>query len=106
MTPRTSARAYAREVYCALAEKEGLARASDCAGEAKDTDLMARVRGLYEDSAVPVREIARLAGVTERTIYKYAQKHAWQPRYRWRDDHPCMHARGWQAADRFAPAKG
>jgi hypothetical protein len=55
MTPRTSTRAYAREVYCASAEKEGLPQPSDCAGEAKDTDLMARVRGLYEDSAVPVR---------------------------------------------------
>ena len=106
MTPRTSTRAYAREVYCASAEKEGLAQPADCAGESKDTDLMTRVRGLYEDSAVPVREIARLAGVTERTIYKYAQKHFWQPRYRWHDDHPCMRARGWRTADRFAPTKG
>ena len=42
--------------------------------------LTARVRALYEDSVVPVREIARLAGVTERTIYKYAHKEGWTPR--------------------------
>jgi hypothetical protein len=40
------------------------------------------VRALYEDSAVPVREIAGLAGVTERTIYKNVAKHDWKRRYR------------------------
>ena len=44
------------------------------------TDITERVRALYEDSVVPVREIARLAGVTERTIYKYARKLGWRPR--------------------------
>ncbi len=29
---------------------------------------------------MPVREIARLAGVTERTLYKYARKERWTPR--------------------------
>ncbi len=43
--------------------------------------LTEKVRGLYEHSAVPVREIARLAGVTERTIYKYVEKHGWKRRY-------------------------
>ena len=33
-----------------------------------------------KNSVVPVREIARLCGVTERTIYKYARKLAWSPR--------------------------
>jgi hypothetical protein len=42
--------------------------------------LTERVRALYENTVVPVAEIARLAGVTERTIYKYARKHAWSPR--------------------------
>lgn len=42
--------------------------------------LTERVRVLYEESVVPVREIARLAGVTERTIYKYARKERWTPR--------------------------
>ncbi len=42
--------------------------------------LLQQVQGLYEAGVVPVREIARLAGVTERTIYKYAHKGAWQPR--------------------------
>ena len=46
---------------------------------------------------MPVREIASVAGVTERTIYKYAAKQAWQPRYRWSPD------RGWRARARFAP---
>jgi hypothetical protein len=35
---------------------------------------------LYEEGAVSVREIARLAGVTERMIYKYAQTGGWQRR--------------------------
>jgi len=43
--------------------------------------LMARVQALYEDTAVPVREIARLAGVTERTLYKYIRRGAWKRRY-------------------------
>jgi hypothetical protein len=42
--------------------------------------LTERVRVLYENSVVPVREIARLAGVTERAIYKYARKQRWTPR--------------------------
>src|SRR5690242_19198927 len=33
--------------------------------------LLERVRRLYEESVVPVREIARLIGVSERTLYKY-----------------------------------
>jgi hypothetical protein len=47
---------------------------------------MAQVRALYEDTAVPVREIARRAGVTERTLYKYARKQNWTPRYAWMPD--------------------
>ena len=38
------------------------------------------MRALYEELVVPVREIARLAGVTERTLYKYARKERWTPR--------------------------
>jgi hypothetical protein len=68
------------------------------------------VRALYEHSAVPVAEIASVAGVTERTIYKYAAKQRWTPRYAftWR----CAGAadgsrpRGRRAAKRFAPQKG
>ena len=47
------------------------------------TALTARVRALYEETAVPVREIARLAGVTEHTIYVRARKGGWKKRYRW-----------------------
>jgi hypothetical protein len=66
----------------------------------KLTRLTARVRQLYEDSAVPVREIASLAGVSERTIYKYAARHGWKPRYAWARD------RGWRAPPKFAAVKG
>jgi hypothetical protein len=56
---------------------------------------MQRLRGLYENSAVPVREIAALAGVTERTLYKYVEKGGWRRRY----------AMASRAKD-FAPVKG
>ena len=78
--------------------------------------LTARVRALYERSAVPVAEIARLCGVSERTIYKYAARHNWQPRYAWAADgsRPRVRRRrpapargaGWQARAKFAPVKG
>jgi len=50
-------------------------------GEGRAPSLMVRVQALYEDAAVPVREIARLCGVTERTIYKYAARGGWRGRY-------------------------
>ena len=58
---------------------------SECAtaDASPSLSLTERVRALYEDSVVPVREIARLAGVTERTIYKYAHKERWTPRVTW-----------------------
>jgi hypothetical protein len=43
--------------------------------------LTHRVRALYEEGVVPVREIARLCGVTERTLYKYAARGRWRKRY-------------------------
>lgn len=45
------------------------------------TALTQKTRALYEDSVVPVRDIARLAGVTERTLYKYVQRGGWRRRY-------------------------
>ena len=96
MTPRSSPRARAREIY----RKMVAARAGHPAPphtprpaveggswEGENSGLSAqnlteKVRALYEHSAVPVAEIAKLAGVTERTIYKYARKHDWTPRYR------------------------
>ena len=107
MTPRMSVRARAREVYGDLAER--LAPRESAASETVDpsspresaaaptpdpspllakasgggekNDLTTRVRDLYENSAVPVREIARIAGVTERTIYKYVIRQNWKRRY-------------------------
>ena len=46
-------------------------------GENASESLTARVRALYENSVVPVREIARLAGVSERTLYKYVRRGGW-----------------------------
>lgn len=101
MTPRCSVRAAAREIYGELAggqsspRFEGQTPPSQGFGAAS---LTAKARALYEGSAVPVAEIARLCGVTDRTIYKYAAKQRWKPRYRWTVDD------GRPAA--FAPAKG
>jgi hypothetical protein len=57
-----------------------LSDASAVAALPPSPSLAERVRALYEESVVPVREIARLAGVTERTIYKYARKERWTAR--------------------------
>jgi hypothetical protein len=73
-------------------------------------ELMAQVRALYEDSDVPVREIARRAGVTERTLYNYVERHAWRRRYKCAARDAAVAAanrgRGWQAAEGYGPAKG
>jgi hypothetical protein len=61
-------------------------RASAAAPSVIPPDLMREVRRLYEDGIVPVREIARGAGVSERTLYKYARKYGWTPRYAWMPD--------------------
>jgi hypothetical protein len=77
---------------------------------AGETSLTARVRALYEGAAVPVREIAKLAGVSERTVYKYVEKHGWQKRYRVKPRGEAAaevnRGRGWQPGPGFAPAKG
>ena len=116
MTRRSSVRAQARRIY----RDSKQAKAADPSslrfdGQAPtpdpsprfagargggENDLTERVRALYEDSAVPVREIAAVAGVTERTIYKYAAKHRWKMRYRWAPHHR------WRAAPEVAPVKG
>ena len=46
----------------------------------EEQSLLHWVRQLYEAGALPVREIARLAGVTERMIYKYARAGGWPRR--------------------------
>jgi DNA invertase Pin-like site-specific DNA recombinase len=87
MTRRSSVRAQARRNYRDLAAKaapqkatptpspspQGRGEKKEGGGEKKETKLTECVRALYEDSAVPVREIAALAGVTERTLYKALQ---------------------------------
>jgi hypothetical protein len=121
MTRRSSVRAQAQEIYREKAARAdanaatplpnpppqgGRERAEN--GEGAAPDLTARVRALYEMSAVPVREIAALCGVAERTVYKYAAKHRWKPRYRWLAPAQAGTQRGrsWQPAEGFAAAKG
>ncbi len=125
MTPRSSVRAAAREIYGELAKghppsprsggqgpapQEAAPDTSPRQGEGEKGDLTARVRALYEGSAVPVREIARLAGVSERTIYKYVAKGGWTKRYRElpRGEAAAAANRGRRsrAASVFKPAKG
>lgn len=116
MTRRSSVRAQARRNYRVLAGKAANAStptpnpSPQGGGEKKETKLTKRVRALYEDSAVPVREIARLAGVTERTLYKYVEKHNWKRRYRVvpRGEAAARANRGrvLQPLPGFAPVKG
>ncbi len=127
MTRRSSQRALAREIYrqmvaaraegdsakeipsltLALAgggkEREGGEKSPTAQDlteqDLTEQDLTERVRALYEHSAVPVAEIASVAGVTERTIYKYAAKEQWTPRYAWAPSR----SRGQRAGERVAP---
>jgi hypothetical protein len=98
-----SLRAAARAEFFSLAEAEDDPHPGGCAadpppGRGRDEaepSLTDRAQALYEAGVVPVREIARLTGVAERTIYKYARKGGWTQRYK-RD------VRG--AGGRFVPA--
>ena len=51
-----------------------------------ETPLIEQIRELYENWVIPVAEIARLAGVAERTLYKYVQRGGWRRRHRYRRD--------------------
>jgi len=111
MTPRMSVRAEARRLYAEMVGEGGVSNSTrrtptpnpspqgggelrGCKGGGEQAvpaggekaDLMAHLRAMYEDSIIPVRDIARHAGVTERTLYKYARKQAWKPRYAWMPD--------------------
>jgi hypothetical protein len=80
-----SQRKAARERYLASASAERLDRVVAPAAPATPAEpaLTERVRTLYESGVVPVREIARLVGVGERQIYRYAQRLGWKARVRW-----------------------
>lgn len=111
MTRRTSQRARAQQIYREMTQvpnpipqEPPEPPSPDGFGE---QDLTARVRALYENSAVPVREIASLAGVTERTIYKYARKGGWTKRYAWIDAGGAKRRARRAASDAdFAPVQG
>jgi Putative ATPase subunit of terminase (gpP-like) len=81
MTERTSLRRAARAQFRALAEAQPRAVAPEAGLTANPTPLTTEVQSLYEAGVVPVREIARMAGVTERTVYKYAERGGWKRRY-------------------------
>jgi hypothetical protein len=119
MTRRSSVRAQARRIYGetteaaaptpdpSLASAFARGASADKSGGG-ETQLTARVRKLYEESAVPVAAIARIAGVTERTVYKYARKGNWRPRYAWAGEggRPASRpARGRLRAERDARAQ-
>ena len=44
------------------------------------TPLTQQARALYEGGVVPVRELARLCGVSTRTLYYHVHKHGWRRR--------------------------
>ncbi len=104
-----SVRADARRRYLKAAERERL-DAPPAGGEPAEPSLTDRVGDLYENSVVPVREIARLVGVTERTIYKYVETRGWRRRHVClaREEAVAAANRGRRMRPRagFAPAKG
>jgi hypothetical protein len=81
---RAAARARYRESAAREEATAGAAPAATIAPtklmQSGDATLTQRVQALYEDSALPVREVARIAGVSERTLYKYVQKGGWRRR--------------------------
>ena len=68
--------------------------------------LTDEVRALYEADVMPVAEIARLAGVTERTLYKYVQRGGWRRRYPVRGVEAAAANRGRKRAPRPPQPKG
>jgi len=75
---------------------------SEIGGGEKES-LTEKARALYEGAAVPVAEIAAAVGVSERTIYKYAQRGNWTPRYRWSAFGGRPRGARWRAEASLAP---
>ena len=103
MNRRSSQRALVREIYRQMVAQAPSAPPQNSRAA---QNLTEKVRALYEHSAVPVAEIARLAGVTERTIYKYAARENWTPRYRWNAAGGRSRGARWRSRAVLAPAKG
>src|SRR5690349_12096106 len=77
----SSLRAEAQRRYRTYAAERRRSGGRDAArGAEQVTELTRQVRALYEDTVVPVAEIARIAGVSERTLYKYAARGGWERR--------------------------
>jgi hypothetical protein len=79
MTNRVDAalRAAACERMRAVAKAEGPLSAD------AELSFADRLRQLYEQSVLPVREIARIAGIVDRTLFSYVQRDGWKRR-NWR----------------------
>lgn len=71
----SSLRAQAQRVYRERVES------AEIRGEERPTELTEKIRALYEAGVVPVAEIARIAGVHQRTLYRYVEKGGWRRRY-------------------------
>ena len=107
MTRRSSSRALAQEFYRERAAgkvRQAMTPTPDPSpqGGGEKESLTEKARALYEGAAVPVAEIAAVCGVSERTIYKYAQRGDWTPRYRWNAAGGRPRGARWRA-DRVAP---
>ncbi len=112
MTPRRSARADAQRRLRAAAPF--VAPSSDAPflppspTKLQQTSpvLTGQVCALYEDGAMPVAEIARLAGVAERTLYKYVARGGWRRRYQGRGAEAAAASRGRKRATRPPQPRG
>ena len=45
-----------------------------------DPETLAVARRLYEDKTMPVREVARKAGIDPKTLYLHAKREGWSAR--------------------------
>ncbi len=72
----------AADIAGAAADGPAAGPAGAAGSGASPGEAAACARALYETSAVPVREIARLFGVCERTLYKHAARGGWARRHR------------------------
>ncbi len=90
--PRASARAILNDAAEQMTPTQKIpiptASPSDLplSGGGDRTPLIEQIRELYENWVIPVAEIARLAGVAERTLYKYVQRGGWRRRHRYQRD--------------------
>jgi hypothetical protein len=65
-----------------IAEARARMRLAEAGADlAPGDDLTARAKRLYEGGVVPVRELALLFGIAERTLYRYVARGGWRRRH-------------------------